>query len=386
MWWLLAGCIGLLIMGLFFAKKVRKFAVYTLPELVEKQYDKNVGFAASILIVVAWAGVVAAQIVAAGKVLSIIGGSLDHWMFVFTIVFVAYAVLGGQHSIIRTDVLQSAILLFGIFASLFVTLSIIGGFNGLKSLPPDFFSFPVSTNFGFKSLLSFLIIVGATYVVGPDIYTRLFCADNERTAQNSTLITAFLIMFLSIAIALIGMSAKLLYPEIAPEQAFPQIIQQTLPFWLGSMVIAALIAAFMSSADTCILSQSVILTEDIVKRYWQLDERSTLLFTRLSIILLGLLALILALALRGVISSLLFAYTIFTCGLVIPVIFGFFKERVGVNSKGALAALIGGGLMGLLGRIPGIELPFKNDFGLIGFATSITLLFFVSFITRNFRG
>jgi SSS family solute:Na+ symporter len=237
MWWLLAGCIGLLIMGLFFAKKVRKFAVYTLPELVEKQYDKNVGFAASILIVVAWAGVVAAQIVAAGKVLSIIGGSLDHWMFVFTIVFVAYAVLGGQHSIIRTDVLQSAILLFGIFASLFVTLSIIGGFNGLKSLPPDFFSFPVSTNFGFKSLLSFLIIVGATYVVGPDIYTRLFCADNERTAQNSTLITAFLIMFLSIAIALIGMSAKLLYPEIAPEQAFPQIIQQTLPFWLGSMVM-----------------------------------------------------------------------------------------------------------------------------------------------------
>src|SRR5512136_3260848 len=72
-WWLLVGSIGLLILGLFFARKVRGAALYTLPELVQKQYDRRVGLAASILIVVAWVGVVAGQIAAAGKVLSILG-------------------------------------------------------------------------------------------------------------------------------------------------------------------------------------------------------------------------------------------------------------------------------------------------------------------------
>jgi Na+/proline symporter len=95
-WWLLVGSVGLVILGAFFARKVRGAALYTLPELVGRQYDSRVGLAASILIVVAWIGVVAGQIVAAGKVLSILGmGSLLFWMMVFTAVFVVYAILGG---------------------------------------------------------------------------------------------------------------------------------------------------------------------------------------------------------------------------------------------------------------------------------------------------
>ena len=90
-WWLLVGSIGLLILGLFFARKIRSAALYTLPELVERQYGRRVGLAASILIVIAWVGIVAGQIVAAGKVLSILGiGSVTLWMVIFTIVFVNY--------------------------------------------------------------------------------------------------------------------------------------------------------------------------------------------------------------------------------------------------------------------------------------------------------
>jgi SSS family solute:Na+ symporter len=87
--------------------------------------------------------------------------------------------------------------------------------------------------------------------------------------------------------------------------------------------------------------------------------------------------------LKGVISSLLFAYTIFTCGLVVPVIAGFYKEKLKVTSQGALAALIGGGVTGLVGKIPGLDIPLKGDLGLIGFAVSAVLLFGVSFLTRN---
>jgi SSS family solute:Na+ symporter len=84
--------------------------------------------------------------------------------------------------------------------------------------------------------------------------------------------------------------------------------------------------------------------------------------------------------LKGVISSLLFAYTIFTCGLVVPVIAGFYKEKLKVTPQGALAALIGGGVIGLLGKIPGLDIPLKADLGLIGFTVSAVLLFGVSFL------
>ena len=385
-WWLLVGSIGLLVLGFFFARKVRGAALYTLPELVGKQYGGVVGLAASILIVIAWIGVVAGQIVAAGKVLSILGmGSVTVWMLIFSLVVILYSVLGGQFSIIRTDFIQAVILFLGIFLASGLALSGIGGIDGLKaSLPSGYFSFPVSPEFSWKMLLSFLILVGATYVVGPDMYTRLFCAKDEGTARRSTFLTAALFIPLAFAVVFVGMSAKILYPQIPSEQAFPQVISGVFSPALSGLILAALIAALMSSAATCLLSQSVILTEDVFKRFRpSLDERRTVLLTRLSLVGFGLLALAVALVLKGVIASLLFAYTIFTCGLVVPVIAGFYHERLKVTWQGALAAMICGGAIGLIGKIPIVDVPFKEDLGLIGFAVSAILLFVVSFITRK---
>jgi len=382
-WWLLVGSVGLVVLGVFFARRVRGAALYTLPELVEKQYDRRVSLAAAILIVIAWIGVVAGQIVAAGSFLSILGiGSTTFWVVIFTAVVVVYAILGGQFSIIRTDVFQAPIFFIGIFIVLALVFSRVGGLEGLKaSLPLSYFSFPTNPAFDWKMLLSFLILVGATYVVGPDMYSRLFCAKGEKTAQQSALLSAFLFIPLAFAITFIGMSAKVLYPQIMPAQAFPQVISEVLSPGLSGLVIAAIIAALMSSADTCLLSQSVILTEDIIKRvHPALDERKTVLLTRLSLIGLGLVALGLALTLKTVYESLLFAYTVFTCGLVVPVIAGFYKDKLKVTPRGALAALIGGGIIGLLGKVPGLDIPLKGDLGLIGFAVSAILLFGVSFL------
>ncbi|MCD6567422.1 MAG: sodium:solute symporter family protein [Dehalococcoidia bacterium] len=385
-WWLISGSAGLLILGFFFAKKVRGAALYTLPELAEKQYGRRLGISASALIVIAWIGVVAGQIVAAGKILSILGmGSMTLWMVIFTVVFVVYTVLAGQYSIIRTDFFQSSILFIGIFVTLALVFARVGGINGLQaSLPSEYFSFPLSPGFNFKNLLSILILVGATYVVGPDIYTRLFSARGEKTAQRATFLSASLFVPLAFAITLIGMGARVLYPQISPEMAFPQVINAIFSPCLSGLILAALVAALMSSADTCLLSQGIILTQDIVKRFHpDIGEKKTILITRLNIILLGFLALGLAIAMKGVISSLLFAYTIFSCGLVVPIIAGFYKDKLKVTPQGALAALIGGGTIGLLGKIPSLDIPLKGDLGLIGFAASALLLFAVSSVTGN---
>ena len=126
-WWLLVGSVGLVLLGVFFARRVRGAALYTLPELVERQYDRRVSLASAILVVVAWIGVVAGQIVAAGSFLSILGiGSTTFWVVIFTAVVVVYAILGGQFSIIRTDVFQAPIFFVGVFIVLALVFSRVG--------------------------------------------------------------------------------------------------------------------------------------------------------------------------------------------------------------------------------------------------------------------
>jgi len=381
-WWLLVGSIGLVVLGLFFADKVRKFGLYTLPELVEKQYDKRIALATSILIVIAWVGVVAGQIVASGKILSILGmGSPAMWMVIFSAVFITYTLLGGQYAVIRTDVFQIGIIFAGIFGGVALLLSRLGGIEGLTAnLSPEKLSFPLSSGFGIKELVSFLLLVGLTYVVGPDMYSRLFCAKDVKTARKSALWTAVLIIPFALAITVIGMGASALFPQILPEQAFPAVINEVFPTLLGAVVLAALLGAVMSSADTCLLTASTILTVDIVGKLKPLRQKQILPLSRWAIVVLGLASLLLALALNGVISALLFAYTVYTGGVILPVIAGFYKKHLKVTSLGALVAIIGGGSAALLSKI--FSIPYL-DLGAL--AISAVLLFLVSFIENRVK-
>ncbi len=382
-WWLLVGSIGLVILGIFFAEKVRKSGLYTLPQLVGKQYDGRIALAASILIVIAWTGIVAGQIVASGKILSVLGiGTPVLWMVVCSVVFVAYTILGGQYAVIRTDTLQTGIIFAGIFGGLAILLSRLGGWSGLTScLSPGQLAFPLSPQFGVKELIAFLLLVGLTYVVGPDMYSRLFCARDVRTARVSVFWTALLMIPFAFGITLIGMGASVLFPGISPEQAFPTVISEVFPPFLGGIVLAALLCAVMSSADTCLLSASTILTMDIFKRFRpSLSEEKALFLSRWGIVILGLASLILALALKGVIDALLFAYTVYTCGLILPVIAGFYKDRLKVTPRGALAAIIGGGSAAVVSKLFDIK---YLDLGAL--LISGLLLLVVSLIDRRLK-
>jgi SSS family solute:Na+ symporter len=382
-WWLLAGSIGLIVLGVFFARKVRKFALYTLPELIEKQYDRRMAFASSILIVIAWTGVIAAQIIAAGKIMGILGmGDPTLWMVIFSFVFITYTVLGGQYSVIRTDLFQSIVIFGGIFAGLGLLLSRLGGWDGLQSaLPADMFSFPTGSQFGGGDLASLLLVVGLTYVVGPDMYSRIFCARDDATARSSTFWAAGLMIPIAFAVTLIGMGAAALFPDIAAEQALPMVISEVFSPLLGGIVLAALLCAMMSSADTTLLSASTILTVDIIGGLRaKSGSKNILPRSRWLIILLGIVALAVALLLKGIISALLFAYTVYTCGVILPVIAGFFRKQLKVTATGALAALIGGGALGIVSKLVSVK---YLDLGAL--ALSAVLLFLVSFIDNRMK-
>jgi solute:Na+ symporter, SSS family len=378
-WWLLVGSIGLLVLGLFLAEKVRGSAFYTLPQLAEKQYNGTVSIVISILIIIAWFGVIAGQILATGKILGILDiGSPEQWMIIFTIVFLSYTVVGGQYADIGTDMIKAIIKFIGIFGALAVLMVNVGGWDGLISkLPPGHTSFPLSSQFNIWDLLTYLLLVGLAYVVGPDIYGRLFSSKDAKVARKSAFWSAGLVVVFAVCITLVGMGASILFPNISPEQAFPTMIKEMFHPLLGALIIAALVSATMSAADSCVLSASTIFTFDIVKKLKpDISEKQTMIIARISIVVIGLISLMVALLVKGVINSLLFAYTIYTAGVIIPVLFGFYKDKLKVTPVGALAAIIGGGLVGLISKLFGIK---YLDLGALGVST--VLLFSVSYLT-----
>jgi len=397
-WWLLVGVVGLLLLSLFLAKRVRSQGVFTLPELLERQYGGSVKTVASFVIVWAWMGIIGGQIVASGRILStLMPGSLSLLMGVSAAVFIAYTILGGQISIIRTDFIQSAIMIGGILLCAAFSLDRTGGIMVMKTdLPGDFFLFPVNSHFSWKSLMEWLVLIGSAYVVGPDIYSRLFSARNPRTAQRSVLLTALILIPLAFSIVIIGMAARVLAPSLSGEEALPYMIREVLPHGINGLVMAALLCALMSSADTVLLTASTIFSMDIVNDFVErirgrgLDEWQILLLSRFVIILFGLLALAFALKFRGVIHLLLFGYSIYTAGLVIPAVLGFWRQKIRLNPTGALVAMIGGGGwvilrdLGLVDRL-GFEGFLDLSPGFQGVLLSLILLFAGSYLSRSKR-
>jgi SSS family solute:Na+ symporter len=172
------------------------------------------------------------------------------------------------------------------------------------------------------------------------MYSRIFCARDGKTARKAVLWAALLIVPFALAVTVIGMGASALFPGITADQAIPQVITEMLPPALAGIVLAALLCAFMSSADTTLMSASTILTVDIIGYFKpNLSQKQSLLISRLGIVLLGG-SLVLALYMNSINQRHLFAYTVYTrISAVIAV-----STRISeVNATGALIALIGGG-------------------------------------------
>lgn len=383
-WWLLVGAVGLTVLGTVFARRIRETNAYTLPEILERQYGgSSARLAASTLIVIAWLGIIAAQMIAAGKILAVLWpGQTEILTVTAALVFIVYTALGGQYSILRTDAIQAVIIAAGIvFCLVFGIDAAGGGARLLQALPEESLSFPISAGFGWNDLVTFLFFVGAAYLVGPDIYSRILSVRDAADARRVLLVTAACLVIIAFAVVFIGMTARVLLPDIQPESALPALVMNVVPRGLSGLVVAALLAAIMSSADSCLLTAGTVLTSDILGslRKELPGERVMLLLTRASVAIVGLVSLMVALELGGVIASLLLAYTVYSAGIVIPVVLGFYRERLRLNSRGAVASMVVGGAVG-----GGLKFFGCDEYVLMALVVSVVLLFGVSYGSRYF--
>lgn len=353
-WWALIGGIALIPFGLFLAGKVRNLGVVTLPDILKKAYGDKVSIPAGLMISIAWCGVIAAQLIAGGRLISeLFAFDFQLSLIIITLIFITYTFWGGQLSVVKTDSWQFGLFIIGVIVvGLFLIFD--NAFQSIvwSSIPKEKLSFPVSEQFGWYELLVFYpLIVGLPYLAGPDIYSRALCARDNVVAKRSSLIASVVVIILSLVLAMIGLLAFVKFPGLNPELALPKTLSELIPIGLKGIITAGFLGAIMSSADTCLISASTILSRNVISPIKKIPDNQQLTTTRTGIILIGAVSLLIASQEQGIIASLLLGYTVFVGGVVLPTLGSFYKDKLRLTSTGAMWAIIVGGTFAILGKV-----------------------------------
>ncbi len=365
-WMILTGAMGLFLL-VFLAPLVKRQGKYTLPQLIGDHYGVEAKVIASFVIPIAWIGIIAAQMIGGAKVMN----SFFGWPYGWSVVgigslFIFYTTIVGQISVIKTDVIQSFIIILGI-ASIAVYLYFKVPVNWVER-PPQ--AFPFNISFQPFDLFILFLTHSTTYLVGPDIYTRLFCANSEKVARKSVLLTSIILIPFAFLITFLGVYAAHQYPDFDFRQgsSLISVMNHILPEWGIGLLVAAILSGIMSAASTTLLTSSVIVSNTMNE---DLDSPVSLRQTKLILVCIGVLSMLLALEVTSIIQSLLIALTFFSGAFILPVLAGLFGFRN--NRLQSNIAIVIGGSVALAGKI----------FALLGHATVGNILILGAFLLNG---
>ena len=353
-WFMITGALGLVAL-IPFAGRAYSHGKYALPDLVENLYGKGPRLVASLVIPVAWTGIVAAQIIAAAKLLMTFT-PLDYTSaaIISATVFTGYTLAGGQLSILRTDFMQACLIVVGLL--LVAGFALFGGIHDasgivasrplseiLQAAP----AFPFNENFTPLDLFLLILTYGTTYTAGPDMFSRMFCAKDSATAKKAIAMAAATLVPVAFIIGFLAVYGVSL--ENVQGARITAIASQVLPTPLIPLIALALLSIVLSSADTTLLSSSVILCGLFRVGATQDGTGHPLAKARLVILFNGIAALLLALVFTDIIGTLLLALAVYAGAFTVPVLWGLLGIKA--KPKFVAAAIVAGGLLALAGKL-----------------------------------
>lgn len=289
--------------------------VYTIPEFLGKRYNAAVQvihaaiwgvFMVVMLAVIFWA--------TSDFMHTIVGGPRWIWMATTVVVVGVYTLSGGLAAVVMTDVIQMIVMFVGGLALLALSLWEVGGWTALQEkvlamgpqyenhftilLPND-----TDTPYPWTGIVFGLgLVMSTAYFSGHQgIVQRCFGARTEWDAKAGMLFGGFLKSFIPFMVALPGLAAIVIVPGLEQgDKAVPEMINRLMPAGVRGLTFSALVASFMSSADTYLSSASTIWTTDLYGRLYHTikgkypSERQGLVIGRLFTISFIVIALLLA--------------------------------------------------------------------------------------------
>jgi SSS family solute:Na+ symporter/sodium/proline symporter len=377
--WFDAGVWVALVILYLIAGRARKLAQYTVPDILELRYSKYARMLGTIVTIVAYTAIVSYQFRAGGMVLNLITGISVGEGIVITAVFViGYTVLAGMISVAYTDVVNGIIMIIGLFITLPFLLNAAGGWGEITTrLPETHFQVlgdltPLEA-LGY-SLPTMLLLLGES-----GMYQRFFAAKDAATARRSVIgwiVCTIIVETLIVVIAIVGHS---LFSDIESEMVILHSVKHGLPVAIGCLCLAAIVAVIVSTADSFLLVPSTNFMRDIYQRFInpEVTQGRVVLYSRIVVVLLGLVAFVQVRFFTRVLEMAIYAYTMYGAGITPAVMAAFFWRRA--TAAGGICSIAAGMMVTIVWEV--LDSPFGVPTVVPAFGMSVLCLVVVSLAT-----
>jgi solute:Na+ symporter, SSS family len=378
MWLVFMIGLGVIALGILMSTRLSRLGVYTVAEMLENRYGPASRLISAVIIAAYALMIAVTSTLAIGTVFNVVLGlSPGLAILVAGGIVVAYSVAGGMWSITLTDFLQFLIMTVGIFLVLLpLAIAQAGGFSGMaEALPGSYFSL---TSIGWQTIFTYFLLFFFGLMIGQDIWQRVFTARSPEIARWGSVAAGTYCLLYALAGALVGTAAKVLLPDLSvPDNAFARVTTEVLPAGLTGLVLAAALAAVMSTASAGLLASSTILASDVYAGFVARGEHNRVLVSRVTTLLVGVVVLVVSLIVSDVVGALTVAYDLLTGALFVPIVGALFWRRA--TTAGALASMtVSSVVVIVLMATRGL---FSNDPIIYGMLVSLVVFVGVSLLT-----
>lgn len=377
------GYFVLLILGKKFAILGRKYNAVTMIDFLKARYNSPaVAIGSAIAIIIFLFSAMTAQWVGGGRLIeSLTGLQYTTALFIFAISVLVYVIIGGFRAVALTDAVQGGVMVIGTLV-LLIGVIIAGG--GVPAIMQDLLSenpnlvtpFGADGNLSAAYVSSFWILVGVGVVGLPQMAVRAMSYKSSKAMHRALVIGTIVTGFIMLNMHLIGVFARPILPGIeVGDKVIPLVALEVLPSWLAGVVLAAPMAAIMSTVDSLLLLVSSAIVKDVYVSYIkpQATEKAIKRMSFSVTTLLGIIVFLLALQPPELLIFLnLFSFGGLEAAFIWPIVLGLYWKYG--NKYGALASMI-------IGISSYIAIHFYNQaFGNLLGVHTVTIPVILSFI------
>ncbi|MDW0114042.1 sodium/pantothenate symporter [Sporosarcina saromensis] len=345
------GYFVLLILGKKFAILARKYNAVTMIDFLKARYNSSaVAILSALAIIIFLFSAMTAQWVGGARLIeSLTGLQYTSALFIFAISVLVYVTIGGFRAVALTDAVQGAIMVVG---TLILLIGVIIAGGGIPAIMQDLLNENprLVTPYGVDGTLtpayisSFWILVGVGVVGLPQMVIRAMSYKSSRAMHRALVIGTIVTGFIMLNMHLIGVFARPVMPGIeVGDKVIPLIALEVLPPWLAGIVLAAPMAAIMSTVDSLLLLVSSAIVKDVYLNFIK-PEAPERRVKQMSIGITGLLGIIVfLLALQPpdlLIFLNLFAFGGLEAAFIWPIVLGLYWKYG--NKYGAILSMLTG--------------------------------------------
>jgi solute:Na+ symporter, SSS family len=387
--WSSAGAWLGIILVYFIAQRVRRFGKVTVPDIFEVRYNGIAAVLATVITVIAYLTIVSYQFRGGGRVLSIVTDgmiSVEAGIVITAVFAITYTVLAGMISVVYTDVVNGIVIIFGVLAALVFMVSAVGGIGEVVAVAEAAGKWSLFGNWANERttvasapIIAFSFFVPTMLLLLGDanMYQRIFSSRSAGTAKKAVLFWVFGVILLESSIYLLGLTGSVaaeqgMIPQLfaggaadtpanLSENIIPTLATQAVPLGIGLLLVSAMMAIIVSTADSFLLVPATNLTRDIYQRYVAPDapERRIVLIGRGMVLLLGFVAYMLVDQFPTILAAAYTAYLIYGASITPGLLAAFLWKRA--TAAGAVASIVAGGAVTLIWTFHLSRQPFFGD-------------------------